>query len=190
MWTQLAVADRAIGHAPNTQPALAAYFGGFSGSRRWGRGEELEEDAPRYEPVVVDEKAEDEAYPEHDDAEQKRIDDGAIGIFVFDARYHHGSQDPGGRPGREDDPVDPRHALLPINVNHHGRHDRKATAEAAQHVTDQNGEDPRIVLRHQDAKHDQLRGEQEAIRPSRSDTAPQTMRPKPLNRELTAISAA
>src|SRR6516165_8086406 len=137
-------------------------FGGFSGSRRWGRGEELEEDAPRYEPVVVDEKAEDEAYPEHDDAEQKRIDDGAIGIVVFDARYHHGPQDPGGRPGREDDAVDPRHALLPINVNHHGRHDREAATEAAQHITHKNSEDPRIVLRHEDAKHDQLRGEQEA----------------------------
>ena len=35
-------------------------------------GEDLEEDAPRYEPVVIDEKAEDEADPEHDDIEQSR----------------------------------------------------------------------------------------------------------------------
>src|SRR5215472_15195725 len=135
-----------------------------SGSHIGGRclGEDLEEDAPRYEPVVVDEKAEDEADPEHEDTEQKRVDNGAIGIVILEARYHHGSQDPGGRPGREDDAVDPRHALLTINVNHHGRHDREAAAEAAQHVTYKNSEDPRIVLRHQDAKHDQLRGEQEA----------------------------
>src|SRR6516164_2658765 len=71
------------GYRPRAEHAtgLAAYFGGFSGSRRWGRGEELEEDAPRCKPVVVSEKAEDEAYPEHDDAEQKRIDDGAIGYL-------------------------------------------------------------------------------------------------------------
>src|SRR5262249_56941327 len=91
-----------------------------------------------------------------------RVDDGAIGIVVLEARYHHGSQNPGSRPGREDDAVDPRHALLPINVNHHGRHDREAAAETAQHITYENGKDPRTVLRHQDAKHDQLRGEHEA----------------------------
>src|SRR5262249_2436086 len=121
-------------------------------------GEELEEDPARYEPVVVDEKTEDEADPKHQDAEQKRVDDGAIGIIVLEARYHHGPQDPGGRPGGEDDTVDSRHALLSINVNHHGRHDREAAAEATQHITYQNGEDPWIVLCHQDAKHDQLRG--------------------------------
>src|SRR4029434_10984108 len=146
------------------QPALATSLEGFSASHRgrWRHGEDLEEDAPRYEPVIVDEKTEDEADPEHEDAEQKRVHDGAIGIVILEARYHHGSQDPGGRPGREDDAVDPRHALRPINVNHHGRHDREAAAEAAQHITYQNGEDPRIVLRHQDAKHNQLRGKQEA----------------------------
>jgi hypothetical protein len=32
-------------------------------------GEDLAEDAPRYESVVVDEKAEDEADPEHENAE-------------------------------------------------------------------------------------------------------------------------
>src|SRR5262249_25207517 len=80
---------------------LAASLEGFSGSRigRWRHGEDLEEDAPRYEPVVVDEKAEDEADPEHEDAEQKRVDDGAIGIVVLEARYHHGPQNPGSRPG-------------------------------------------------------------------------------------------
>src|SRR5262249_11338594 len=120
---------------------LAASLEGFSWSRigPWRHGEDLEEDAPRYEPVVVDKKAEDEADTKHEDAEQKRVDDGAIGIVVLEARYHHGSQNPGSRPGREDDAVDPRHALRPINVNRHGRHDREAAAEAAQHITYQNG---------------------------------------------------
>jgi len=35
----------------------------------------LEEDAPRYESVVVDEKAEDEANAEYQYAEQKRVDE-------------------------------------------------------------------------------------------------------------------
>src|SRR5690349_18943932 len=133
---------------PNSR--YAASLEGFSGSYigRWRRGEDLEEDAPRYEPVVVDEKAEDEADPEHEDTEQKRVDDGAIGIVVLETRYHHGPQDPGGRPGGEDDAVDPRHALLAINVNHHGRHDREAAAKATQHITYKNSEDPWIVLRH------------------------------------------
>ena len=54
-------------------PSLAASLEGFSRSRigRWCHGEDLKEDAPRYEPVVVDEKAEDETDPEHEDSEQK-----------------------------------------------------------------------------------------------------------------------
>ena len=35
-------------------------------------GENLEEDAPRYERALIDEKAKDEADPEHDDIEQSR----------------------------------------------------------------------------------------------------------------------
>src|SRR5207249_1971358 len=100
--------------------------------------------------------------PEHDDAEQERVDDRAIGVIVLDTRYHQRSQDPGGRQRRENDAVNPRHALRPINVDHHGRHDREAAAEAAQHITHQNAEDPRIALRHQHAEDDQLRSEHEA----------------------------
>src|SRR5215469_1002775 len=81
--------------APKTNPSsrYATSLEGFSGSHIGGRclGEKLEEDAPRYEPVVVDEKAEDEADPEHEDTEQKRVDNGAIGIVILEARYHHGS---------------------------------------------------------------------------------------------------
>src|SRR5438045_9099365 len=74
---------------------LAAPLERFSGSHigRGRPGEDLEEDAPRYESVVVDEKAEDEADAEYQYAQQKRVDDGAIGIVVLQARYHHGSQD-------------------------------------------------------------------------------------------------
>ena len=84
------------GYAPEMSAFPSGFNRRFSGSRiwRWRHGEDLEEDAPRYEPVVVDKKAEDEAEPEHEDAEQKRVDDGAIGIVVLEARYHHGSEIP------------------------------------------------------------------------------------------------
>ena len=50
---------------------LGILLEGFPGSqvRRWRHGEELQENAPRYESVIVDEKAEDKADPEHEDAE-------------------------------------------------------------------------------------------------------------------------
>ena len=51
---------------PNSR--YAASLEGFSGSHIGGRslGQDLEQDAPRYEPVVVDEKAEDEAERERE----------------------------------------------------------------------------------------------------------------------------
>src|SRR4051812_36058705 len=100
---------------PNRENALA---GGFltplSAARRRRHGEDLEKDSPRYEPVVIGEKAEDEAYSQHEDAEQERVDDGAIGKIVLEVRDDERSENAGGRPGREDDSVDPRHALRPI----------------------------------------------------------------------------